>query len=274
MLNINTTLIAGGTYIGDQSWSKTSDKLDQCFKIYFVEEGEVAICGNGQKFTLRANQIYFINGFKIEKQLCEQSFKISWVHFSYHSIILKQFAGGLPVVSKISNANFPNFNAENVFADFFNIDFKKKKELNGEKFANFLKIQSLISLISSELLKNNETTILKEFGDENRIYPAIDYINKNYKQSISLKKLSETCFMSENYFHHLFTKTFNITPNNYILQIRMNEALQLLTNSNLRISEVAVEIGFTDSAYFSRVFSKYYGMSPLRYRKILNVRVP
>lgn len=80
--------------------------------------------------------------------------------------------------------------------------------------------------------------------------------------------------MSENYFHNLFKKSFQITPNVYILQLRMNEAVNLLANTKLSVKEIAHETGYFDAAYFSRTFSKYFDMSPKQYRNSLDSRIP
>lgn len=58
-----------------------------------------------------------------------------------------------------------------------------------------------------------------------------------------------------------------MTPANYLTLLRMNAALQLLTDKQQRIKNIAYELGFTDDAHFCRSFKKYYGISPGEYQK-------
>lgn len=69
-------------------------------------------------------------------------------------------------------------------------------------------------------------------------------------------------------------RLFGATPYNYILQLKMNETIRLLSYSNLTISEIAHETGYNDVAYFTRAFSKYFDISPGRFRNSLEKRVP
>ena len=91
MLNINNTLLAGGNYVGDSSWSKKATSLDQCFKLYYIEKGEALINSMDKTVELTEGNLYFINGFKIESQNCKVAFEVSWLHFSSNSVFLKKF---------------------------------------------------------------------------------------------------------------------------------------------------------------------------------------
>lgn len=275
MLNVNNTLIAGGNYLGDERWNKQATSLDQCFKLYQVVKGEAWLFSKKEKFKLSTGQIYFINGFKIDKQCCPNSFEINWIHFMCDSVLIKQFLKKRNVVVKLTSNEIQNFAPVfNVFQQYFKNQNSPHKFSEVKEIANYLRIQSLISLVVAEFVRNFNFDFYERNLPEDRIYKSIEFINANFKQHISLKKLAGLCFISENYFHSLFKKTFEITPNNYILQLRMNEAINLLANTNLSVKEIALNIGYFDAAYFSRTFSKYYKISPKQYRKSLNYRIP
>ncbi len=86
-------------------------------------------------------------------------------------------------------------------------------------------------------------------------------------EPIRLEQLAEQCCMSPNYFHKIFTQTLNTTPLNYISLLRMNTALQMLINDEFTIKEIAYQLGYSDDAYFIRVFRKYYGVTPGEYKR-------
>ena len=92
-------------------------------------------------------------------------------------------------------------------------------------------------------------------------------MNQYYKEPIKLEQLANQCCMSPNYFHKIFRNTLNMTPANYLTLLRMNAALQLLTDEQQTIKNIAYELGFTDDAHFCRSFKKYYGIPPGEYQK-------
>ena len=68
--------------------------------------------------------------------------------------------------------------------------------------------------------------------------------------------------MGEESFCHLFRKSMGIPLHKYVTRVRMKEAVRLLKYSSISISQIAYEVGYDDPLYFSRIFKKYYGVSP------------
>ncbi len=93
-----------------------------------------------------------------------------------------------------------------------------------------------------------------------------EFIHSNYHVSITMDDIAESAHLSVNYFGHLFKEEVGVTPIQYLLNIRMEAARELLL-TDLNISEVARMVGINDPYYFSRVFSRANGASPLQYRK-------
>ena len=275
MLNINNTLIAGGYYKGGKLWNKEATSLDNCFKLYHIKEGNAFLFTEEGKVELEPGEMYFINGYKIISQNCPVSFGVNWLHFISDSIFIKQALLNFPVATKLNASCKIQLKSDfALFESFFQEYSNNYKGIGRNVLASYFKIQSLIIKIISVLVENSDLETFHLSGQGSRLLKAIEFINANYKSTITLKQLAGLCFMSENYFHSLFKKEFTVTPNNYILQLRMNEALNLLSNTNLSIKEVARECGYIDAAYFSRTFSKYFGLSPNKYRSLHSTRIP
>jgi AraC-like DNA-binding protein len=68
--------------------------------------------------------------------------------------------------------------------------------------------------------------------------------------------------MSEESFCHLFRKSIGVPLHKYITQVRLKEARRLLKYSSESISQIAYSVGYDDPLYFSRIFKRYYGVSP------------
>ena len=93
-----------------------------------------------------------------------------------------------------------------------------------------------------------------------------EYININYiNPNLNLEIISQTIDMNLQHMCFLFKKYTDVTIGNYILQIRMEKAKDLLLNSTDNISQIAEKVGFEDVGYFSKCFKKYYGVSPKNY---------
>ena len=103
--------------------------------------------------------------------------------------------------------------------------------------------------------------------DEDVVRKIRHYIDTNYEKDISLTTLSKHFFISKYQISRLFKKQFEINYSDYILKVRMEAAEMMLMNSKEKIDDIARRSGFEETSYFSRVFSKYFGMSPGEYRK-------
>lgn len=105
-------------------------------------------------------------------------------------------------------------------------------------------------------------------ADENiiNLAKAVTYIEKHFDEKIKISFLANISNYSERQFIRVFKEAFNSTPTEYIINIRIKNAKQLLAASNYSITEIAYRCGFSDSNYFSRTFKKETGISPTHYR--------
>ena len=92
------------------------------------------------------------------------------------------------------------------------------------------------------------------------------YIKSHLNTNFSLADVADSVELSPYYASRIFREDQNMTIMDYAVQLRVNEACYLLANPNLRIDEIAAQLGYADSSYFSRVFKKHVGMSPRQYR--------
>jgi AraC-like DNA-binding protein len=95
---------------------------------------------------------------------------------------------------------------------------------------------------------------------------AIEYMKSHYRKSVSREMLAAHVSLSPGYFSSVFKAYTGLSPVQYLNKIRLDKAKQLLKGSVLPIQQVAEEAGFSDSFYFTRLFSRETGMSPREYR--------
>lgn len=96
---------------------------------------------------------------------------------------------------------------------------------------------------------------------------AIDYINDNYTAALGMEELCEVSGVSKQHLCLLFRNTLNTRPMEYIAKRRIQAAKELLTGSGKSVEEIAAEMGFCSASYFCKLFKRYEGISPSRFRK-------
>ena len=94
----------------------------------------------------------------------------------------------------------------------------------------------------------------------------VSYIQQNFTGKISLKEFGEQFHLSEKYISRYFKEHFHITLSQYITYLRLENAKQLLQDTDLSVTETAMQSGYQNVSYFIRSFKKAYGISPLKYR--------
>lgn len=111
------------------------------------------------------------------------------------------------------------------------------------------------------LHQSTDTRMSKECGTVKR------YIDSNYMENITLDFLANLAHMNKFYLVHSFNKYTGLSPINYLTQKRIQVAMELLQSTNCSIAQIASSVGFSSQSYFSQVFRKNSGITPVQYRK-------
>lgn len=132
-------------------------------------------------------------------------------------------------------------------------------------------IQMLLLIIRE--ITEDEATIQKSYHFEsyNKSYVVkkiINYLNENYESKISLDKIARNMYLSPVYISKIFKEETGESPINYLIHIRLEKAKDILSSSETgSIKHIANSVGYEDVYHFSKLFKKYYGSSPLYYKK-------
>lgn len=109
------------------------------------------------------------------------------------------------------------------------------------------------------------------FESNNKHYivkKIISYLNENYASRISLDQIAHNMYLSPVYISRIFKEETGQSPINYLIQIRLEKAKEILADSGCgSIKEVAGMVGYEDVYYFSKLFKKYYGMAPAYFKR-------
>ncbi|MBQ7821252.1 MAG: helix-turn-helix domain-containing protein [Clostridia bacterium] len=100
------------------------------------------------------------------------------------------------------------------------------------------------------------------------IQSAVDYIHENYfKENISIEALSKMCNITPEYFRRIFKSFYGVSPINYINNLKITRARELLESQMYSVTDAAIISGYTDMSHFSREFKKRTEISPSEYKK-------
>lgn len=123
-------------------------------------------------------------------------------------------------------------------------------------------VMSTSDIVFNEQIKHSQSshqTLMKRM---------LDYITSNYqKESLSLTEVAESVHITPTYVSTLFKKYKDINFVDYVIRIRLEKASELLINTDLKAYEVSEKVGYPNPQYFSVLFKKYTGLSPMEYRQ-------
>ncbi len=106
------------------------------------------------------------------------------------------------------------------------------------------------------------------YGKSYAVKRIINYMNDNYEHKISLDQIAHNMYLSPVYVSKIFKEETGESPINYLIRIRLDKAKGILEQKGSgSVKNIANEVGYEDVYHFSKLFKKYYGVSPLNYRK-------
>lgn len=121
--------------------------------------------------------------------------------------------------------------------------------------------------IMDKLLDSVQQTSHKFHKYSPAIEKSMDYIAAHYAEKLSLEQVSRYVYLNKSYFSELFKKETGINYNDYINQVRIEKACELLVGNRYTLSQIAQIVGFSDQNYFSKIFKRIKGESPKTYQK-------
>lgn len=163
------------------------------------------------------------------------------------------------------------------FYDLFEIIFDKfnlylKIQITAEKF----NLNQLLSLESVKEVKGSALDILEkvfhlllveeEAPNVFLLQDIKEYVQEHLQEDISLQDVADKMFFSTVYFSRFFKKQTGETFSNYLLRVRMEQAVKLL-RKNKKVTEISEACGYHDPSYFTRIFKEYYNYTPKDYAR-------
>ncbi len=224
---------------------------------YNVQAGDVIMCNPGVKHqSLEANEkepiIEFVAGFT----------DFHFTGMPENSITIKD--GGY--VLRMSSEN-----RQEVKKRCYEMVAEYEANNLGKYFMMKAQLMQIVLVILREMQPVTEQQKSCRFESYNKNYVVkkiISYLNENYACKISLDQIAQNLYLSPVYISKLFKEETGESPINYLIKIRLEKAKDMLEKEvQGSVKSVAKNVGYDDVYHFSKLFKKYYGISPLNYRK-------
>lgn len=241
--------------------------MDKLHRIYLRENGETKLFegGNGDAFLIPAGVPHRfecpaseIIGVNIQYTIFEGVDFLSFYSVpnlieAKHALPLQQSIDSL--VNLIGQASW--YAGEN------------KQENDQLDLARIVKERQFAFELLSKVI---DLSTIKPHGDKRllllkNLKPALEYIEDNLEQKISIDTLSRICKLSANRFSVTFKEIMGEPPHKYMLKRRIDKAMSLLSHTDLPVTNIAIQLGFHDQPHFTKLFQTVTGLSPTYYRK-------
>lgn len=231
-------------------------------ELFYVISGSGSFVVEDQVFTVKENDLVIVNP---NVEHTEKSFHAS--PLEYIALGIDGLTFGMQKEGTQKNYSLHNYtkSTQNILF-YLNIMLKEIEEKNTDYeivCQNLLEVL-LICIVRDQKLSLSAThtkKMHKECGLIKR------YIDANYFENITLDILAELSHLNKFYLVHSFTKFTGLSPINYLIEVRIQEAKSLLVSTNLSIAQISSSVGFSSQAYFSQSFKKATGKTPNEFRK-------
>ncbi len=134
-----------------------------------------------------------------------------------------------------------------------------------------LYVESLTQILVIHLLRHY-STLTQPIGSQNssltrtQLHQAIDYIHAHLNRDLSLAELASVVNISPTYFASLFKQAMGVSPHQYVIQQRVEQAKLMLSKTDLAIPDIALRVGFSSQSHLTQQFKRITGMTPRQVR--------
>ena len=231
------------------------------YQLLYVASGKVQFFfDQKERIVTKGNMVLFRPGeTQIYNLYAQDKPETYWVHFT-----------GSSVESLLDYYQMPK--GENVFFTGTSPDYQwlfrqmiQELQLMRVNFDDLLTMNLRhIFLMINRYLKEG-----KSLGTDmiDVVERATHYFNENYNQPISVEKYAEEHNFTPSWFIQNFKHITKMTPLQYIVSLRITNAMNLMDNTGYNVSQIAEAVGYDNALYFSRLFKKHMGISPSEYKQ-------
>ena len=211
---------------------------------------------DGQEFPYQKDHIYVFRPRQTRQS--HGSFQAYYLHFSCADPLITQYLDNLP--GDVTAGDMRPFYG--LFRDILTAMAHKAPGFELIVNARITELIALLYNVSSVSAPADSRYALYT----SCAYDAAHFMQKHLAEHITLNEIAASAHLSPSFFHTVFKNILGVTPHRYLLDLRINTAKSLLTNSDKPLAVVAQESGFDSQVYLNYILKKELGVTPRQYR--------
>jgi len=230
------------------------------YRIVYTSSGRATLKYDKKSYELSSGSIYGLA--PEDPAYIENSQDTPWVHYFLHFTGKEAFdlfkKSGL-----LKETVYSLSSPVQIHQMFENILDETKQTSELSPLINSYYLRILLLKLADKSMHSKEHLSVSQ----NTYLQCRNYIKNNFSEIISIRDISDNCFINKGYLCRLFRQYSNETPLEYVRKLKMNKAALLLKQTDISIKRIAYTLNFENQYYFSKVFKKTFGISPKFYRE-------
>lgn len=267
-------------YLDDVSKKYVNWHWHEEFEIGFITEGSVLLgCGNRQ-YQMKCGEVFFINSNTLHSMRNGNHFgKAVFKSIAFHRSMISESENSVfytkylyPILrsnnfreSVITKENDHHKNMLDKLERIWNLMDSESTNYEIQVRNELSDVFCILNQLQKDL-KETYSIFPANYLQEERVQVLLDYIHTYYADKITIEKLARAACISKTEVLRSFKAIVGISPIYYLNSYRLQKATYMLMNTKKNIQEIAVDCGFDDNSYFSKLFKKKYGVTPHNYR--------
>ncbi|WP_243154900.1 AraC family transcriptional regulator [Clostridium thermarum] len=249
------------------------DSIKTCYhchkhaELSYVLSGTTNYTINNSIYKLKKGDFIIFNPGVYHEEFLTPGEQVSELHMGFDNLSIE----GLPKNFLLKENSSPVVHLKKYRKEFDGcihqiISEQAKNEPGFDIVLKSLSMNLLVLLLREtycdEEVQQTESLSFNSSDKSTIVRTIIAYMNEKYTEEISLDKMAKTTYLSPVYISKIFKEETGYSPINYLINIRLQKAKQLLESGNSSVKAAAESVGYNDAYYFSKLFKKYYGYPP------------
>lgn len=279
-------LIVGGVAMFREGDTHSQRCLDHTFDLIYVSSGQLYIEENKKRFIISPGQFLILPPKTLHKgyKHCDVETNFYWIHFYSTGDFYctdtpvydakKEHSSGKCYEKDDFQISLPQYGSvskeiQNEFMNYMKtitqvkIDRRHNSKIFYTSTISEIKCQQLFYTILTFICDSRKEVRYKDIAED-----IFEYLTTHYQEPFQLKEIAKKYSFHPAHIIRCVKRKYGITPLQLLLNIRHNKAKKLLRDTDDSINEIAMAIGVTDNAYFSKQFKKNIKMTPSEYRSL------
>lgn len=237
-------------FVAEKNWHETKTEICGAFKMNIVTKGKAIFRMFGKEYQLSAGDLFFV--FQAKEYQILNTDSLEFLYITFIGTRTKSLFARLGV----TNENF-------VFHNFGHCEDFWRASLARNDSGNIDLVAQSVLYYTFSHLESRLSEEKKKTPPKNMMLEIKEYIDNNYRNpKLSLSFLSSKFGYTTGYISESFRKTAGINISSYITKLRMEYALEIISEGFTVVSLISEACGYSDPLYFSKVFKSFYGVSP------------